>query len=76
MGKKRGAPKKPREMAKAEVLQIRLNVAEKQAFALAAELDGKKVAEWIRDRLRKISRKEIEEAGFAVPFVPKPDNQR
>jgi uncharacterized protein (DUF1778 family) len=62
--------KKPPEKVKAEVLQIRLSSAEKQAFALAAELDGKKVSEWVRDRLRRDSRQELEAHGQPVPFLP------
>ncbi|CAN5147913.1 hypothetical protein BH11PLA2_BH11PLA2_46310 [soil metagenome] len=69
MGKKRGAPSKPVEKLKGEVLQIRLSTQEKQAFARAAELDGKKVAEWIRDRLRRLSRAELEEHGEVAPFL-------
>jgi hypothetical protein len=67
--KKRGAPKKAPEKAKTELLQIRVSLAEKQAFAAAADLDGKKVSEWIRDRLRGQSRQELEQAGQAVPFL-------
>ncbi|HEV3259915.1 MAG TPA: DUF1778 domain-containing protein [Gemmataceae bacterium] len=76
MKKKRGAPKKPPEKAKADLLQIRVSPAEKQAFQLAAEIDGKKMSEWIRDRLRRESRQEIEQAGLPVPFLPViPDHQ-
>jgi predicted HicB family RNase H-like nuclease len=69
MQKKRGAPRKLPEKAKSEMVQLRLSSAEKQAFALAAELDGKKISEWIRDRLRRVSRQEIETAGLPVPFL-------
>jgi hypothetical protein len=70
MKKKRGAAKKTPEKTKAELLQIRLSLAEKQAFALAAELDGKKVSEWVRDRLRRDSKQELEAHGQQVPFLP------
>lgn len=69
MGKKRGAPKKPPDKAKGELLQIRVSTAEKQAFQLAADRDGKKTSEWIRDRLRRTSRQELEEANVPVPFL-------
>ena len=69
MKKKRGAPKKSPDKAKASLLQIRLGAAEKETFARAAELDGKKVSEWIRDRLRRISRQELESVGEPVPFL-------
>lgn len=70
MGKKRGAPPKPPEKAKGSLLQIRLSDLEKQAFADAADLDGKKISEWVRDRLRRASRDELQEHGKAVPFLP------
>ena len=69
MKKKTGAPKKPANKAKGELVQIRLNSAEKQAFQDAADLDGKKLSEWIRDRLRRLSREELEKEGRAVPFL-------
>jgi uncharacterized protein (DUF1778 family) len=69
MKRKQGAPKKPPDKAKAALLQIRLSEAEKQAFSEAADLDGKKVSEWIRDRLRRISREELEAVGRQVPFL-------
>jgi hypothetical protein len=43
--------------------------AEKQAFQAAAELDGKKLSEWIRDRLRRLSREELQANGLDVPFL-------
>ena len=70
MGKQRGAPRKSSGAAKLALLQIRLSVAEKEAFANAAELDGKKVSEWIRDRLRRVARQELEGHGASVPFLP------
>ena len=69
MKKKLGAPKKPASKAKGELVQLRLNLAEKQAFQNAADLDGKKLSEWIRDRLRRLSRVELEEHGREVPFL-------
>ena len=69
MKKKTGAPKKPASKAKGELVQILLNSAEKQAFQDAADLDGKKLSEWIRDRLRRLSRDELEKEGRSVPFL-------
>jgi hypothetical protein len=73
MVKKRGAPKKPAAKSKGALVQIRLNDAEKQAFQLAAESDGKKLSEWIRDRLRRDSRQELEANGRKVPFLASSD---
>jgi uncharacterized protein (DUF1778 family) len=69
---KRGAPAKPDAKAKRALLQIRLSEAEKNAFALAAELDGKKTSEWVRDRLRKLAREEIQASGQRNPFATPP----
>jgi uncharacterized protein (DUF1778 family) len=67
--KNRGAPKKSPDKAKGSLIQLRVNAEEKQAFMDAAELDGKKLSEWIRDRLRRLSRQELEERGRKVPFL-------
>ena len=69
MKKNRGAPKKAPDAAKGALLQIRLSAAEKQAFADAATLDGKKISEWIRDRLRRDAREELECQGQPVAFL-------
>jgi hypothetical protein len=65
-----GAPRKSADKAKAELLQIRINRHEKKAFTDAADLDGKKLSEWVRDRLRRMSRQELETAGLPVAFLP------
>jgi uncharacterized protein (DUF1778 family) len=72
--KKVGAPKKPIDKAKGETILFRAAPAEKEAFQAAADLDGKKLSEWIRDRLRAISRAELEKAGQPVPFAIPPKN--
>ncbi len=66
---KRGAPRKSADKAKAALIQLRVNAAEKATFNAAADLDGKKLSEWIRDRLRRLSKQELLEAGRAVPFL-------
>jgi hypothetical protein len=66
---KRGAPPKSADKAKVGLIQIRVNAAEKQAFSDAAVLDGKKLSEWIRDRLRRLSREELQLAGRPVAFL-------
>ena len=66
--KKMGAPKKPPDKSKGEVIQFRASAAEKQAFLAAAELDGKKISEWIRDRLRRVSEQELTALGKEVAF--------
>jgi uncharacterized protein (DUF1778 family) len=68
MGKKRGAPVKPPEKSKSELIQLRVSSAEKIAFNAAADMDGKKLSEWIRDRLRRLAREELEDGGREVAF--------
>jgi hypothetical protein len=70
---RKGAPKKSAAKSKNELLQIRVAATEKQGFQEAAELDGKKLSEWIRDRLRRDSRQELESLGRKVPFMPSDD---
>jgi uncharacterized protein (DUF1778 family) len=65
---RRGRPQGATGKAKSDLMQIRLDAAEKQAFADAAALDGKDLSEWVRDRLRRLARKELEEAGKPVAF--------
>jgi uncharacterized protein (DUF1778 family) len=68
---KAGRPKKPKGTAKEEYLELRLDAAEKQAFKDAAELSGMAVSVWVRERLRKVARKELEEAEKPVAFLVK-----
>ena len=69
MKTKRGAPKKSPEKAKVQRIPIRVSDAEKEAFQTAAELDGKTTSDWIRDRLRRLARQELGEAGKPIPFL-------
>ena len=69
MAKKRGRPPIDPSKAKAEYLDIRLEVAEKAAFLNAADLAGVPLSVWVRERLRRAARKELEEGGQSVPFL-------
>ena len=66
MGKK-GRP--PKEQTKTGLLDIRLEEKEKQAFKDAADLAGLPLSGWVRERLRRVARKELEEAGKKVAFL-------
>ncbi len=66
---KRGRPAGATGRAKAGVMQVRLDAAEKAAFAAAAALDGKDLSEWVRDRLRRLARQELEAVGQPVAFL-------
>lgn len=56
-------------MAKEQVLQIRLDELEKQGFVAAAELAGIPLSSWVRERLRVAAIRELEGAGFKIPFI-------
>ena len=74
MKKRRGRPAgSTTGKAKNQLMQIRVTAAEKQSFAEAAGLDGKDLSEWVRDRLRRLSRQELEQAGRVVAFLVKAD---
>jgi uncharacterized protein (DUF1778 family) len=68
---KRGRPQGSSGKAKGEVMQIRMDAAEKQTFTDAASLDGKDLSEWVRDRLRRLARQELEQAKMPVAFLAK-----
>jgi hypothetical protein len=69
MKKKTGRPRKSPSKSLNRTLQFRLTDAEKQAFSEAAELSGQEVSVWIRDRLRRLSRQELETVGRPVAFL-------
>jgi len=50
-------------------LGLRLEPEEKQAFEQAAEISGVPVSAWIRERLRRDARRELQDADRAVPFL-------
>jgi uncharacterized protein (DUF1778 family) len=56
-------------MAKSEFIKIRLEPEEKQAFQEAAGIAGVSLSAWIRERLRKSARFELEDAGQQIPFL-------
>lgn len=67
--KRRGRPPLSSDKARGEYLDVRLQAAEKEAFLSAAALAGIPLATWVRERLRKIARKELDEANQPVPFL-------
>ena len=56
-------------MTKSEFMKMRLAPEEKQAFQQAAELAGLALSAWIRERLRMVAIRELEGAGYPVPFI-------
>jgi hypothetical protein len=71
MEKRRGRPPLGSDKAKGEYLDVRLEAAEKEAFRSAADLAGVPLATWVRERLRRVARKELEDADMSVPFLRK-----
>jgi len=69
MKRKRGRPKIKPAKAKVELLQVRLETKEKKGFGEAADIAGLALSSWVRERLRAVARKELEESGRAVPFL-------
>jgi uncharacterized protein (DUF1778 family) len=69
MARKRGRPRVGPGKAKADYLEVRLEVAEKEAFKEAADIAGLALSAWVRERLRKAARRELEESGRLVPFL-------
>lgn len=49
-------------------LEIRLEPGEKEGFQMAAEAAGVPLSAWIRERLRRIARQELEDLGESIPF--------
>jgi uncharacterized protein (DUF1778 family) len=56
-------------MPKTETMKIRLSTEEKQTFEKAAGLSGIAVSAWMRDRLRRAARRELQDANQPVPFL-------
>lgn len=56
-------------MRKTEALLLKLEQNEKIAFKKAAELSGLSLSTWIRERLRRASIKELEEAALPIAFL-------
>lgn len=68
--KKRGEPpKQQRQQLREEYLEVRLDAREKQAFKDAAELAGLSLSAWLRDRMRRLARQELQESGRKVAFL-------
>jgi len=67
--KKMGRPKKSPEAIKADYIEVRCEESEKQAFRKAAEAAGLPLSGWIRERLRRAARKELEDMDMPVAFL-------
>lgn len=54
-----------------ERMEIRLEASEKEAFQRAADATGTTLSSWIRERLRRAAKADLQAAGEAVPFLSK-----
>jgi uncharacterized protein (DUF1778 family) len=54
---------------KEDYMELRLDAAEKEAFVQAAKVAGMSLSGWVRDRLRRASRKELEDMSMPVAFI-------
>lgn len=50
-------------------LQVRLTQAERDTLRMAADAAGLSLSAWLRDRLRKAARAELQTSGLKVPFL-------
>ena len=66
---KRGRPPKDAEHLRTESLLVRLETDEKRAFREAAEIAGVPLSTWVRERLRQVAVRELENASRPVPFL-------
>jgi predicted HicB family RNase H-like nuclease len=56
-------------MAKSRQMLIRIEETEKEGFEKAASLSGLSLSAWARERLRKATVRELEEASLPIPFI-------
>jgi hypothetical protein len=66
---RRGRPRKSSGKTKSISILLRLDPGEKQGFGEAANIAGIPLAVWIRERLRRVATRELEEAGRDNPFL-------
>ena len=65
--RKPGRPKKINPLD--EYIELRVSEPEKQAFRDAAERSGLPLATWMRQRLRRVASRELENADLPVAFL-------
>lgn len=61
--------KRQKRQLKDDSLLVRLEPGEKEAFRDAGELAGIPLSAWVRERLRRVARVELEEAGRRIAFL-------
>ena len=68
----RGRPPVDPDLTKSQSLLLRLSPAEKQGFTDASVLAGVPLTVWIRERLRNVAAKELEDAAQPIAFLEPP----
>lgn len=66
---KRGRPPKEADRLRSESLLVRLESTEKTAFKDAADLAGVPLSTWVRERLRRIAVRELQNAARPIAFL-------
>ena len=66
---KTGRPKKKPSESKTAWIEVRCEESEKEAFRQASEAAGLGLSSWIRERLRRAARKELEDMNMPVAFL-------
>jgi hypothetical protein len=61
-------PKDPGELRNEDLL-VKLKADEKEAFKDAADLAGVSLSTWVRERLRRVAVRELQEAAHPVAFL-------
>jgi len=69
MNKKRGRPTKEADRLRNDKLLVRLETDEKETFQDAANLAGISLSSWVRERLRRVAVKELQEAAQPIAFL-------
>jgi predicted HicB family RNase H-like nuclease len=69
MEKRRGRPPKGSGQTRGELMQVRLDPTEREAFKDAAALAGVPLSAWVRERLRQAALKELRAAEHPIAFL-------
>ena len=67
--RRRGRPSKSPDDLRNEDLLVKLKADEKEAFKDAADLAGVSLSSWVRERLRRVAIRELEEAAHPIAFL-------
>jgi uncharacterized protein (DUF1778 family) len=71
---KAGRPKKQPDAVKTEYIEMRVEKSEKDTFRAAADAAGLPLSSWIRQRLRRDAKKELEDLELPVAFLDRLSN--